>query len=181
MDIQRKQLLISGTAGLIDPWLNKLARELASRVPHKSALRSVYAELALGVVKGFVEAFSANRGISLSVLAEKVTDFGDFFSGALGVTTYESKQLFYDWNETFFAEAIKRFSNAKLSEDELKLIKSELELRKVFIQSIQSKEGKRNMLTEPLAEVVRQTTLSLRELNKRLESRLQKKNFKNTL
>ena len=96
-----KNDLTMAAAGAIDPFLTKLATQLANKTPRESVLRSDKLGLALGVLKGFAESRASSASIPVHALIEKVTDFSDFFSGALRMSS-EKQDKFV---ETFLEQS----------------------------------------------------------------------------
>lgn len=135
--MNRTKVLWASIAGLADPLLNKLARQLAATVPEGSPIRGRTAELAMGVVKGFIEAAADAWSVPIATLVEKVTDFGDFFSGALGTSTAEQRRTAIDpWMASFIEEAKARLGASKEPLQELEELQRELTLRIELIKQL---------------------------------------------
>lgn len=169
MDTRTSNAFVSGALGMLDPLLNKLARGLADAVPPESPLRRARAELALGVVKGFVEAFAANTATPIALIVEKVTDFGDFFSGALGVTTQLRSTTVSSWIDSFLKDARERFAHSPDPRAEIEKLLAELELRELLLKRVEGKPHK-GVPTE-LKALLTDGTALLQKFNSSLEKR----------
>lgn len=155
MDVKTKKQAFSTVAGAFDPILRNWAQKIAPDVPPDSFLRSDFFQAALGSLKGLVEAVSEKVPPGIGVAIEKLTDFGDFFTGALGSRDEKTKRKVVvktqDWMNCFLAEAEKRISQAKDEEaldNELKRLKKEFEIRKTIVEIVEAAAK----ATEPVAE-----------------------------
>lgn len=132
----------AGVVSALDPVLRRAAQKLASKVPTDSPLRSEITEMAIGVVKGFTEAISDSLPIPLKIAVEKATDFGDFFSGALGGKTPKTSQTMEDWMQKFFTDAGLRLRKAPNAKTEFEKLKLEFQLRQELLNMIKKTQPK---------------------------------------
>lgn len=128
MNITKKDLAMAA-AGAIDPLLNSLATHLANQTPRASMLHSKKLELAIGVIKGFIESRAGNLSLPAHVLLEKVTDFSDFFSGALRMSKEKQKEFTDSFLSKFFEDASKRLDETENVAEEIEKLRAEMELR----------------------------------------------------
>lgn len=145
-----KKAALGAAIGALDPILKNWAQKLAKGVASNSPLRSELFGVALGVVKGFVEALAGKLPPTASIVVEKITDFSDFFTGALGgVSEKEKKVAVNDWMDSFFYDAGIRFRKAKDPKVEAEKMKSEFECRLVLLNLIEESKSKPVSKNEP--------------------------------
>jgi hypothetical protein len=126
-------------AALLDVLLRKLAQRLAANVPQDSPLRSEAVETAIAVLKALLE-FAGGLNPLVKVGGEKITDFIDFFFGALGATKGERVPKISGWFEAFFKEASERIAKAEDPQLEMERLKLEFQFRTELLKLYQEWE-----------------------------------------
>ena len=131
----REKEILSGLAGALDPLIRELAQKLAGLVSPESPWRSAKIESAVGVLKGWAEAYAEKFAPLAAVAVEKVTDLLDFMSVSLaqGET---SEQAARNWREKFLAESLERIKKSTDPEAELEKIKAELKLQQELMRAV---------------------------------------------
>ena len=146
---QNKKVAIGAAVGALDPVLKNWARNLAKSVPQNSPLRSELFGVAQGVVKGLVEALAGKLPPTASIVVEKITDFSDFFAGALGgASEKEKKAAVEDWMDEFFNDAKWRLKKSKDPKAEAEKMKVEFECRLALLKLIEEARPKQSEPTE---------------------------------
>ncbi|MDP3800489.1 MAG: hypothetical protein Q8Q90_03670 [bacterium] len=119
---------LAGTAGLLDPVLISLAREIAKKIPSNSLLRLKSIEALMGAVRGFLEARAEQLPTVSSVVSEKAIDVWGFVSAFLANS---KKSLTETDPETIMLSTIaERLQKAEDPKKEAEKIKEELRLLK---------------------------------------------------
>jgi len=134
---------LATVAGVLDPLLRKWAQRLAEKTPADSIFRSELVEGAIGALKGLLESFSDSMPAFASVSVEKITDFGDFFAGALGKAEDGGKVAVDKWMDKFFVDAGERLKKAKDKTLEAQHIHQEFVLRLAILDDIEAAVQKR--------------------------------------
>jgi len=124
-------------SGLLEVPLRRLAQRLATSIPANSTLRSQYFETAMGIIKQLVEEYAATLSPGLKTTVERATDFGDFFTGALGSergrvgAIPEPTAEFKGWMKEFYNDALRALYTAKEYhlEEELEWLKNGFDIR----------------------------------------------------
>jgi len=137
--------------------------------------------VALGVVKGFVESRASHLSMPAHVLLEKVTDFSDFFSGALKMSEKEQEKFVETFLSTFLDNAKQRLGEAKNVSQITERLHDELEL---YLSLVDLTTEKSKLRLPPRFR--RQTTRSaltviskiLERKNSSLEKRLERRRNK---
>ncbi|MBI3589313.1 MAG: hypothetical protein HY093_02775 [Candidatus Liptonbacteria bacterium] len=142
---QTQDQLWGAILGLLDVPIRKAAQALAAKVPPGSIIRSEELETTVGVIKGFVEAWSDKLHPILGRSLERGTDFLDDFSTALSYTGHPqhkaAKAALEGWRQSFFANAQKRLQRtpAHRIQDELGKIKAEFDAAMILLDHIEGK------------------------------------------
>jgi hypothetical protein len=145
--------LLAGIAGLLDPTLIKLAREIAEKIPKESLLQSNPTEYILGALRGITEAYAEKFSSLSGVTIEKLSNLSGFISASLAQTKRTGNQ---DLLQGFLAQTLERLQKAENKKVEFEKIKEELALFKQITELAYPK-------TEPAESPV------LQSLNKKLE------------
>lgn len=117
---------LSGTAGLLDPVLINLAREIAKKIPSNSLLRSKFIESLMGAARGFLEAHTENLPMLSSVVSEKAIDVWEFVSAFLA----KDKSNNANPETEIISSIAERLRKAEDPKKETEKIKEELQLIK---------------------------------------------------
>ncbi|MDP3764678.1 MAG: hypothetical protein Q8Q95_03610 [bacterium] len=129
---------LAGTAGLLDPVLISLAREIAKIIPANSLLRSRFMESFMGAVRGFLEARTEQLPAVPAVVSEKALDVWGFVSAFLANS---KKSLPETDPETIMLAAIaERLQKAEDPKKEAEKIKEELRLVKEIMDQARPEE-----------------------------------------
>ena len=168
MDQNKEKTVWAVIAGLADPNLKKLAQELAAVVPATSGLRDETFERIVGSLKGLIEAKAEKLSPAAGVAVEKVTDFFDFFSGALGP---KSDLDLDNWAKEVLTEAGPRLRSAPDPAAELERVKLEFKLRRELVEMIRKELPPPPPPPDPVA-TINAITERLNGFNQKLESYL---------
>jgi hypothetical protein len=150
-----KKAALGAAIGALDPVLKNWARNLAKNVPNNSPLRSELFGVAQGVVKGLVEVLAGKLPPTASIVVEKITDFSDFFAGALGsASEKEKKAVVEDWMDQFFNDAKWRLKKSRDPKAEAEKMKVEFECRLALLKLIEDARPKPPEPTDSVDEPI---------------------------
>ncbi len=165
MDKNNQKTMLAVIAGIVDPVLKKWAQQLAALVPEHSAVRTEIFESVIGAFKGFIETKAEQLSPVAGVAVEKATDFGDFFSGALGSPGLDLEK----WASEVLNDAGERLRNAEDPAAELERIKLELKLRKELVEIIKAELPSSPQSIVDWQEIDKQAAATLTGINKKME------------
>lgn len=177
MPITRKDVAMAAT-GALDPVLAGLASKLAESVPRTSVMHSKAFELAMGVLKGFIESFSSQLSMPAHVVVEKLTDFSDFFVGALRMSHGDEMKFLDRFEKEFFVEVQKRLGNTSDIALEKQRLEAEMELRLALVSLTTKSKRKASAMHKTFHRSFGTITRELEILNRALHDRLQNRRTK---